>query len=375
MEAPPEQSGDVEGPSSSSSYSAGPVKVPPEPSGDVEGGSSSSSPSAGPVKVPPEQSGDVEGGSSSSSPSAGPVKVPPEQSGDVEISRSSSSDLAGPMKAPPEQSGDVEVSRSSFSDSAGPALPQKSESQEYGHGMSFSVISVNSESSDVANNISGQQGVPESAAIVILDDDDSLDETILFEAPPAASPQRGAAEDPASPAIAGSSAGACPDKTKPPFISTAHLASTSGSPSFFGSFPGAEGKRASPVPCDCCPKMLYQPAVKTCLVCEASMCSEHLRPHLDSPAFQNHTLIPLVKDISFCKCQEHHEMNRIYCRQCAVCICALCTIIGSHRGHKCISIKEAVTELRVGAAASFRPAGSYFGIFLYRVGERNRFLS
>lgn len=76
------------------------------------------------------------------------------------------------------------------------------------------------------------------------------------------------------------------------------------------------------------------------------MCKEHLRPHLESPVFQNHTLVPPVEDISSWRCQEHQEINRIYCRQCAVCVCTVCTVIGSHRDHVCISIREAERELR-----------------------------
>lgn len=100
------------------------------------------------------------------------------------------------------------------------------------------------------------------------------------------------------------------------------------------------------IPCNYCPKLAYQFAVKTCLVCGASMCTEHLRPHLDQPVFQNHTLVPPIEDISPWRCQEHQEMNRIYCRQCGVCVCTVCTVIGSHRDHVCVSIREAERELR-----------------------------
>ncbi|AWP08236.1 putative tripartite motif-containing protein 14-like [Scophthalmus maximus] len=122
--------------------------------------------------------------------------------------------------------------------------------------------------------------------------------------------------------------------------------SAAGSSSRVGIFSTAENKNTSHVPCHYCPKSGYQSAVKTCLVCGASMCSEHLRPHLDSPVFQNHTLVPPVEDISPWRCQEHQEINRIYCRQCAVCVCTVCTVIGSHRDHVCIGIREAERELR-----------------------------
>nr|XP_046200271.1 tripartite motif-containing protein 16 [Oncorhynchus gorbuscha] len=100
------------------------------------------------------------------------------------------------------------------------------------------------------------------------------------------------------------------------------------------------------LPCHYCPSQGSLPAVKTCLVCGASMCSEHLRPHLESPVFQSHTLVPPVEDTSPWRCPEHQEMNRIYCRQCSVCVCTVCTVIGSHRDHACVSIREAERELR-----------------------------
>ncbi|KAG5273783.1 hypothetical protein AALO_G00155460 [Alosa alosa] len=106
----------------------------------------------------------------------------------------------------------------------------------------------------------------------------------------------------------------------------------------------ASGRK--PVLCHYCPSQEQRPAVKTCLQCGASMCAEHLRIHLESPVFQGHPLVPAVNDVSPWRCQDHQEMNRIYCRPCAMCVCTVCTVIGSHRNHACISIKEAEKELR-----------------------------
>ncbi|XP_030641538.1 E3 ubiquitin/ISG15 ligase TRIM25 [Chanos chanos] len=100
------------------------------------------------------------------------------------------------------------------------------------------------------------------------------------------------------------------------------------------------------VPCHYCSSSLQRLAVKTCLICGASMCPEHLRAHLESPVFQSHPLVPAVNDISPWRCVEHQEMNRIYCRQCSVCVCTVCTVIGSHKEHTCVGIKEAERELR-----------------------------
>ncbi|CAL8261228.1 unnamed protein product [Merluccius merluccius] len=102
----------------------------------------------------------------------------------------------------------------------------------------------------------------------------------------------------------------------------------------------------SPVPCHYCASPAQQLAVKTCLVCGASMCAEHLRPHLESPVFRSHTLVAPIDDLSAWRCPEHQELSRIYCQQCALCVCTVCTVIGSHRDHACVSIREAEKELR-----------------------------
>lgn len=103
----------------------------------------------------------------------------------------------------------------------------------------------------------------------------------------------------------------------------------------------------SSVICHYCSSREQRSAVKTCLVCGASMCPEHLQAHLESPVFQSHPLVPAVEDVSPWRCQEHQEMNRIYCHPCGMCVCTVCTVIGSHKDHACVSIREAEKELRV----------------------------
>ena len=51
-------------------------------------------------------------------------------------------------------------------------------------------------------------------------------------------------------------------------------------------------------------------AVKTCLKCEVSMCQEHVRPHLELPAFRSHLLTEPLADLRNRKCMEHDEMFR-----------------------------------------------------------------
>ncbi|XP_041853298.1 tripartite motif-containing protein 14 [Melanotaenia boesemani] len=198
---------------------------------------------------------------------------------------------------------------------------------------------------------------------VLVDDSDSSSEVDLCDSPLAATPEKGrpmtriqvSPKKLASPANSDSHPGVsvpvresspAQQASKTQFILNKSAAAASESTSRVGVFLKPDNKNTGPVPCHYCPKTGYQSAVKTCLVCGASMCKEHLRPHLDSPVFQNHTLVPPMEDISLWRCHEHQEINRIYCRQCGVCVCTVCRVIGSHQNHICISIREAEQELR-----------------------------
>ncbi|KAM4844443.1 E3 ubiquitin/ISG15 ligase TRIM25 [Thomomys bottae] len=80
---------------------------------------------------------------------------------------------------------------------------------------------------------------------------------------------------------------------------------------------------AGQVACDHC---LKEVAVKTCLVCMASFCQEHLRPHLDSPAFQDHPLQPPVRDLLRRKCPQHNRLRELFCPEHGECICHICLV-------------------------------------------------
>ncbi|KAF0021474.1 hypothetical protein F2P81_026273 [Scophthalmus maximus] len=51
-------------------------------------------------------------------------------------------------------------------------------------------------------------------------------------------------------------------------------------------------------------------AVKTCLKCEVSMCQEHVKPHLELPAFCEHPLTEPIDDFWKRKCPAHDEIYR-----------------------------------------------------------------
>lgn len=87
-------------------------------------------------------------------------------------------------------------------------------------------------------------------------------------------------------------------------------------------------------------------AVKTCLKCEVSMCQEHVRPHLELPAFREHLLTEPLADLRKRKCLEHDEMFRYYCMDDKVCVCNACTIEGHHSGHTIKTLKNTMKDLK-----------------------------
>lgn len=269
-----------------------------------------------------------------------------------------STSVSGSSAHTPAQSTSVDMPK-------GEGIDQDNNSTQFGRGdgkpLSSTSDSPKAAVTESTPTASVQHNSPE-PEVVLLDDDDSFDEIDMCEAPLPETPKKYAqiTGTNASPATSASSSSSpvtsTPSKDKTPLrlanksppTFNKNVSTSSGSPHHVGFSARAEIKSSNPVPCHYCPKTGCQLAVKTCLVCGASMCTEHLRPHLESPVFKSHTLVPPVEDISSWRCQEHHEINRIYCRPCAVCVCTVCTVIGSHRNHVCISIREAERELRVG---------------------------
>ncbi|CAI9569618.1 unnamed protein product, partial [Staurois parvus] len=80
------------------------------------------------------------------------------------------------------------------------------------------------------------------------------------------------------------------------------------------------------------------PAVKSCLMCEASLCDNHLRVHSKSP---EHVLCDLTTYLETRKCSIHKELLKYYCTVDSTCICVSCSLVGEHRGHQVVSLEEA----------------------------------
>lgn len=80
------------------------------------------------------------------------------------------------------------------------------------------------------------------------------------------------------------------------------------------------------VGCDCCPDK-QNPAVKTCVKCEVSLCGEHVTDHLERPAFADHPLVKPLGGISKKKCPVHTEkVARHYCKESRRYVCNLCIL-------------------------------------------------
>lgn len=80
------------------------------------------------------------------------------------------------------------------------------------------------------------------------------------------------------------------------------------------------------------------PAVKSCLLCEASLCYKHLGVHSKAP---EHILTDPTTSMEDKKCLVHRKILEYYCIQDAVCICVSCSLVGDHVGHKVELLDEA----------------------------------
>ncbi|GCC33796.1 hypothetical protein chiPu_0012267 [Chiloscyllium punctatum] len=84
-----------------------------------------------------------------------------------------------------------------------------------------------------------------------------------------------------------------------------------------------------------------KPAVKTCLKCETSFCSQHLTPQLLKEAYRDHTLTEPGVKVTERHCPDHLKLLQHYCKEDAECVCVSCTIIGKHKSHTLLSLDQA----------------------------------
>ncbi|KAM4031661.1 LOW QUALITY PROTEIN: E3 ubiquitin/ISG15 ligase TRIM25-like [Anomaloglossus baeobatrachus] len=79
-------------------------------------------------------------------------------------------------------------------------------------------------------------------------------------------------------------------------------------------------------------------AVKSCLLCEAALCEDHLKVHSKST---DHILIEPITSTVNRKCSTHEKVLMYYCTKDATCVCFSCGLAGEHKGHQIESLTEA----------------------------------
>ncbi|KAF6715320.1 RuvB-like 2 [Oryzias melastigma] len=96
------------------------------------------------------------------------------------------------------------------------------------------------------------------------------------------------------------------------------------------------------VGCDICIGKKHK-AVKTCLMCLASYCEKHLKPHFESATFKRHKLVDEIGHLDRQICPQHQKGLELFCRTDQMCICVLCTV-KEHKGHDMVSAEQERAE-------------------------------
>ncbi|XP_010773462.1 E3 ubiquitin-protein ligase TRIM39-like isoform X2 [Notothenia coriiceps] len=92
------------------------------------------------------------------------------------------------------------------------------------------------------------------------------------------------------------------------------------------------------VPCDICTETKWK-AVKSCLVCLASYCDNHLQSHLTAPCLKRHQLTDPVENLEGRMCKIHEKPLELFCKTDQICVCMLCPVL-DHKSHEVIPLKE-----------------------------------
>ncbi|GAA6082735.1 tripartite motif-containing protein 16-like isoform X1, partial [Tachysurus ichikawai] len=96
------------------------------------------------------------------------------------------------------------------------------------------------------------------------------------------------------------------------------------------------------VECDFCTERKHK-AIKSGLVCVASFCETHLKPHYQVPSWKKHKLVEASGNLQEKICSEHDEVLKIFCRSDQSFICYLC-MTDEHKSHDTVSVKAYRTE-------------------------------
>ncbi|XP_041819560.1 E3 ubiquitin-protein ligase TRIM39-like isoform X1 [Chelmon rostratus] len=92
------------------------------------------------------------------------------------------------------------------------------------------------------------------------------------------------------------------------------------------------------VPCDICTETKMK-ALRSCLVCLASYCEAHLKPHLTASRLKRHQLTDPVENLDGRMCKMHDKPLELFCKNDQTCVCMLCPVL-DHKSHEVIPLKE-----------------------------------
>lgn len=94
--------------------------------------------------------------------------------------------------------------------------------------------------------------------------------------------------------------------------------------------------------------------MKTCVKCEVSLCVEHVKEHLERPAFADHPLVKPLRDISKRKCPVHRDqVVRRHGGQAGRYICNLCILESNHQNQTKLVSNVLRTQLQVSSVQNW----------------------
>ncbi|XP_040009767.1 E3 ubiquitin/ISG15 ligase TRIM25-like [Xiphias gladius] len=88
------------------------------------------------------------------------------------------------------------------------------------------------------------------------------------------------------------------------------------------------------------------PAVKTCLKCEVSLCSGHLKRHNEKESFKIHALVEPPNETGMKGCAIHQRPLEYFCFSDMTSLCTTCLIEGHHQNHDVLIFSIAKEEMR-----------------------------